>query len=214
MYYLIYKTTNLINGKFYIGKHQTNDLNDGYVGSGKLLKRAIAKYGPDSFKTEIIELCTTEAHMNIAEKIYVVTDSEVSYNLCPGGRGGFGYINDNPNLFLTAKRLEALNPGSIYKKNLRTIDKWKASIRERSTNPIYVEKRNSGIRNYYRTNVGHFKDKRHTEESLCKMRKPKNIGECNSQFGTCWISNGADTLKIKKEDVDVWLKRGYHLGRK
>ncbi len=42
MYYVIYKTTNLVNGKFYIGKHQTNDLNDGYIGSGKILRLAIA----------------------------------------------------------------------------------------------------------------------------------------------------------------------------
>ena len=93
MYYIIYKTTNLINGRFYIGKHQTSDLYDDYVGSGKLLKRAIKKYGIDNFKTEIVEMCPTEAHMNLAEKIYVIIDSEVSYNLCRGGKGGFGYIN-------------------------------------------------------------------------------------------------------------------------
>lgn len=114
MYYLIYKTTNLINGKIYVGKHQTKDLNDGYMGSGKLLKRAMKKYGSDNFKTETIELCSSEDHMNMAEKIYVVVDSEVSYNMCPGGHGGFGYINENPHLFLTPKRLDALNPGSIY----------------------------------------------------------------------------------------------------
>lgn len=125
MNYVIYKTTNLINGKIYIGKHQTKNLNDGYIGSGKLLKRAIKKYGLDQFKTEIVEICPTEAHMNLAEKIYVVIDHEISYNLCPGGRGGFGYINmmklGNPkegrkqsNQSITAK-YGIINPGQLQK---------------------------------------------------------------------------------------------------
>ena len=49
-----YKITNLINGKFYYGIHSTNDLDDGYFGSGTALKSAVKKYGIDSFKKEII----------------------------------------------------------------------------------------------------------------------------------------------------------------
>lgn len=42
--YIIYKTTNLINDKIYVGKHNTS-VNDGYLGSGKILKQSIKKYG-------------------------------------------------------------------------------------------------------------------------------------------------------------------------
>jgi hypothetical protein len=45
------------------------------------------------------------------------------------------------------------------------------------------------------------------------MRKPKNVGVNNSQYGTCWITNGQENKKIKKEELDVWLNKGYYKGR-
>ena len=89
MFYTIYKITNNLNGKFYVGKHQTKDLNDGYMGSGKLLKRAITKYGIGNFQKEILHVFHTEQEMNDKEK-ELVSLNEMSYNLCPGGKGGFG----------------------------------------------------------------------------------------------------------------------------
>lgn len=94
MFYTIYKITNLLDGKFYIGKHQTKKLDDEYFGSGKFLGRAIKKYGKENFKKEILEVHKTEADMNAAEKRLVVI-SEMSYNLCEGGNGGFGFINSH-----------------------------------------------------------------------------------------------------------------------
>jgi hypothetical protein len=94
MYFTIYKITNLLDGKFYIGKHQTKKLDDGYFGSGKLLGRAIRKHGKENFKKEILEVHDTEEAMNAAEKRLVVI-SEMSYNLCEGGNGGFSFINDH-----------------------------------------------------------------------------------------------------------------------
>ena len=115
MHYIIYKTTNLINGKFYIGKHQTKNLNDGYVGSGKLLKRAINKYGIDNFHTEIIEIYDEEWKMNIAEKILVVLDSELSYNICRGGDGSFSFVNK---VLTKEKRSKMGKNGAIYTNNI------------------------------------------------------------------------------------------------
>ena len=92
MYFTVYKTTNKINSKFYIGKHQTKDLNDGYLGSGKLLKRAIDKHGVENFTKEILHTFDNEQDMNAKEAELVII-SEETYNLCEGGKGGFAYIN-------------------------------------------------------------------------------------------------------------------------
>lgn len=94
MYYYIYVTTNLINGKKYIGQHTTEDLNDGYLGSGKLLKRAIKKYGKESFEKVIIDFAEDKHSLDFLEQKYInkfnaLTDEEY-YNLTMGGTGSLG----------------------------------------------------------------------------------------------------------------------------
>lgn len=95
MYYTVYRITNNINGKFYVGKHQTRNLDDGYMGSGKILKLAIQKYGIENFTKEILFVFGNEEEMNAKEK-ELVSLGEGSYNLCSGGQGGFGYVNSLP----------------------------------------------------------------------------------------------------------------------
>lgn len=86
---VIYKTTNLINGKYYIGKDHAN--NPEYLGSGYLLKKAISKYGRENFKKEILFYCKDLKDLAKTEK-EIVTESickdPSSYNLAIGGHGG------------------------------------------------------------------------------------------------------------------------------
>lgn len=91
MHYIIYKTTNIINNKYYIGKHITNNLDDGYIGSGKALTASIKKYGKECFVREILFELPSEELMNLKEKELVteelVNDSNC-YNMTLGGEGG------------------------------------------------------------------------------------------------------------------------------
>jgi group I intron endonuclease len=207
MYYTIYKITNKINGNFYIGKHKTKNLNDSYMGSGKLIKAAIRKHGIENFEKEILETFNTEEEMNEAEKRYVVL-GEGSYNLCPGGQGGWGYVNTN-----------GLNVTPMTEERLKKHSKTASKIRKEQLlieeNLIKFKEITAlallKIKELYPN--GTFYGKKHSEETLQKMRKPKNIGPSNSQYGTMWITNGFENKKIKKDSLDEFTKLGYYKGR-
>lgn len=100
MFYTIYKITNLLDGKIYIGSHKTKKLDDAYMGSGKILMRAQKKYGMENFKKEILfvfdnpeEMYAKEAELVNEE--FLVTEN--TYNLKVGGFGGWDYVNSDSN---------------------------------------------------------------------------------------------------------------------
>ena len=91
MKYTIYQITNTLNGKIYIGKHQTEDIHDGYFGSGVALRNAITKYGKENFVKEILFVFNSDEEMNAKER-ELITEEFVNrsdtYNLGVGGEGG------------------------------------------------------------------------------------------------------------------------------
>lgn len=90
-YHIVYQTTNIVNGKIYIGCHSTDIIEDGYIGSGLLLKRAINMYGFDNFVRKILFIFNTTEEMFTKEKELVneefISRTDV-YNIMLGGNGG------------------------------------------------------------------------------------------------------------------------------
>ena len=208
MFYTIYKITNKLDGKFYIGMHKTNNLDDGYMGSGKLIKRAIQKHGRENFNKEILHIFDNEGDMENKEKELVILN-EMSYNLCEGGKGGFSYINRQPERFLTEKRLNSLMPIA------ETIERWRLKYNNDELFRKQCNERSRLALQKARDNNprGCFYGKTHSEETKIKMSKSKNQGSKNSQYGTCWITKGQYNKKIKKEEFDIWIGQGYYKGR-
>jgi hypothetical protein len=102
-YHFIYKTTNLLNGKYYIGMHSSDSLTDGYLGSGKRLRYSINKYGKINHIREILEFCKTREDLK-AREIEIVNLNEITklecMNLKIGGEGaglpiGFKHSNES-----------------------------------------------------------------------------------------------------------------------
>lgn len=107
MQYTIYRVTNTINGKYYIGKHQTENPLDGYYGSGKALLSAIKLHGKDKFRKEVLFVFDSEEEMNRKERELVteeVVNDPMSYNVGVGGEGGPHFKGKQHSLETRAKQ--------------------------------------------------------------------------------------------------------------
>ncbi len=213
MYYTIYKTTNLINGKIYVGKHQTHNLDDDYMGSGKHLRYSFAKYGIENFAKEILHVFDTEAEMNAKER-ELVTEEFCSrtdtYNICEGGHGGFGYINQGG---LRSKWSTNTHIKVIETTRLRYgVDHF--SKLENSKKSISIRIKNAWKDGKFKPNTSTFLGKKHTDQTkqIISQKSKERLKDPtqNSQYGTRWITNGKENKKIKKIDN---IPEGYYSGR-
>ena len=216
MFYTIYRITNNKNNKIYIGKHQTKDINDNYWGSGKLLKRAIQKHGIENFSKEILFIFDNENDMNLKEQELVTEefcDQLDNYNLCPGGGGGFGYINKN-NLGNQKEHAslgaEALNL-KLLNNEFRNDFKLKISkgIRNRINHDEHYKNHLSILaKSNQKIAVNASKNEVSRDKMKNSLKKINHqVGSKNSQFGTFWITNGEMNKKLmqKVEELTLYI---------
>jgi hypothetical protein len=220
MKYLIYKITNLINGRFYIGAHQTNNIDDGYMGSGKLLHEAYKKYGINNFQKEIIYYCDSAEEMYLIEKELVepVYKNKKSYNLMEGGKGGFNTINElnqNGTVKAVERRLELIKNKEWYdnwkKKQIEGCKKHTAGI---SKDEFSRRGKQSNHTAKIKNGVYSFEGRQHSQETKTIIGRKNSInqqGEKNSRYGSMWITNGIISKSVSK---DVPIPEGWYKGRK
>jgi hypothetical protein len=121
MFHTVYKTTNLTNGKFYIGVHSASAAVDSYLGSGPILKQAVAKYGVESFSKEILAYCDTREEALTIEASLVteaLTLDPQCYNITIGGGAPPRYEGSNHPMYGTIrpeikKRMQDTNPARM-----------------------------------------------------------------------------------------------------
>ena len=178
IHHLIYKITNTINGRYYIGQHTTNNPLDAYMGSGLLIKRAQDKYGRSNFKKTILFDFATKKEMDDKERELVneetcVQHNPLCYNLVVGGTGG------NKVKWTEEKRKQA---GCRNREN-------------------QLGERNS------------FYNKHHTQEMREHLSEVFS-GSKNPAYNKVWMfhEQSHDRVYVDKDDVQLYLNRGYKTG--
>jgi hypothetical protein len=195
--YVIYKITNKINNKFYIGKHETFDINDNYMGSGKLIVAAIKKYGIDSFEKEILYICSSYDEATRKEKEIVnldVVNNELSYNLRVGGDGG------NTNVLKTTSEIKEIYKKIYFSKvkNNTLKDSNETKIKKSFASKIRIKNNPNSLPNN--------KNRTHSGVALENIQNAAR----NRAGSLVWINNGEIELQHKKELV---IPDGFTLGR-
>lgn len=208
-YHYIYKTTCKITGKFYIGMHSTDNLDDGYLGSGKILGYSRKKYGDENHIREIIEMLPSREILKTREKDIVneelLTDP-LNINLKYGGDGGWDHVLNSSKRQEIQKRRSSAG-GKVGGKVTGKINGVNALAKAR------IDGKNS---------FDNFTGKKHTEETKRKMSATKKLlgfqcGKNNSQFGVkrIWIrKDGVANKRVLQEELQMWLNSGWLLGIK
>ncbi len=207
----MYQIKNTLNNKIYIGVHKTSDMNDGYMGSGKVICAAIKKYGIKNFKKTILETFESSEEMFKREK-EIVTEDFLSrrnvYNLRRGGHGGFDHINKFSEIYHQV-RSDAGKKGSKKDKQragkitgLANKERWKTDPNSKPI--VFTPEFNKEMS--LRAQHPDAKEKR----AQTRKEKQFQVGTNNSQYGTTWVWHELiGNKKIPKDLVPQYLDQGW-----
>ena len=166
----VYRITNLINKKYYIGIHQNCQFDDDYMGSGRLIIRAIKKYGKENFIKEKLFEFETRQEAEKKEIELIDLSDPLIYNKHPGGKGGWDYVNslNLPNCMKSPEIVQKMKQSRkiTYENNKEYYDGISRSNIQKATEkrigskdtPETISKRASSVKNFYSKNVSILKD--------------------------------------------------------
>ncbi len=190
MKYIVYQTTNLVNGKIYIGIHQTLDpmMFDGYLGSGVVLRQAIQKHGMENFVRTTLFVFDSVDEAKAKEKELVDIEfcrDPNTYNLSEGGGGGNTLAGAAP-----SRRLEA------------TARSRQTRI-QNGTNILSPERKAKYAANLLSVRIQpDNKNRKHTAESKARM------SAANKMRGKIWVTDGSVNLSVNPDCIPDGFQRG------
>lgn len=221
--YIVYETTNLINGKYYIGVHLKGSSNKDYLGSGKILRKSIIKNGKESFIRETLREFYNKQDAYDYEKL-VITEymmkSDNCYNISYGGwGGGVGFGSNHPNYG------KKQSPETCLKKSINSTKHWKGkkfttehciNISEsKKGKKIHSDETKQRMSDDRKGNKHAMYGKKHTKESRLKMSKSLS-GKNHYRSYTWYIDNhifhsgkdASEHFKVSESTIQRWCGNG------
>jgi group I intron endonuclease len=213
-FYYIYKITNIVNGKIYVGVHAANNLENRYLGSGTNLRKAIKKYGKENFSKEILQIYETYNEALNEERRIVTLEfvkDPKTYNLEIGGLGGKVWTKE------LREKMSIVNKGRIPWNKGKHTGNFMSENSRKTLSEKMIGKKN----HMFGIDVNKILSPEKNAERLKKIsennRKPKKTTEALCEYAKqrFWIVNQENKLShcINKHDERL-LNGEYQLGRK
>jgi hypothetical protein len=219
-HHVIYRTTCQVTGKYYVGMHSTDELNDGYIGSGKHLWQSIKKHGLDQHRYEITEHLESRELLRAREAELVtkeLVNDSMCMNIALGGGGGWEHVNASINI-IDRKRNSSL--GGISTKVKIDTDENYRLLNSKRTSDANKRDYASGKRvspgwRPIDSQLAWSAEAR-LKRTATKIKNNFQQGIKNSQFGTrwAWVNKNNTIKKIKLLDLEVHLSEGWQRGLK
>lgn len=221
MYGYIYKTTNLVNGKIYIGqKHSNKFLGNKYLGSGKRFKDAVKHYGEEAFKVELLEEVESKELMDEREIYWIAqfnsTDSAVGYNMSKGGNVNRAMIGEyNP-----SKRPEVREKiskkmlGNKYTLGRKHTQEELLKISLGNKGKIISQATREKLSNNAKTNPNYGMRGKHCSTETKEKLRLVHLGKQHKSKGYIHITNEIEDKMILPNEFETYEKQGWRRGRK
>jgi group I intron endonuclease len=187
---IVYITTNLINGKQYVGDHSEINENDNYLGSGNLIIAAVNKYGRENFNREILEVCESKEAAFLAQEKYIKkynTLNSKGYNISPKGGLGVKGCHTEETKHKIAQSCSISLSGRVMTEEHKQKLSESAKIHNKGEkNPMY--------------------GKKHTPESIEKNRQ-SNLGKPAWNKGKTFSEESRKKMSAARKGKAPWNKK-------
>ena len=201
-FHYLYKITNLINNKIYIGVHSTNNLNDGYFGSGTIIRQSVKKYGKASFEKLILNFFDNRTELLLAESMIVnkqFIEDQNTYNIRTGG--------ENSNIFTEEFKRNISNA----QKQLWSIPEYKAKMHKIFNTDEHKKIKSDNMKNYIENNQDKWKvriDKINHDPEKIRKTVEKHTGMKRSDEAK---QNMSKSGKGKRQGSENGSFNGYYI---